>query len=73
MVWTAMPRSTHVAERVELVGVPRIAHLDEVVREEYRVEVEALEAATVHGRDRQAVAGDPDESDQPLSRASTAA
>src|SRR5262245_28033937 len=53
-------------EGLEVLEVIRVLHRDEVVGKQHRVEVEAIEAATVRGRDLRAVPGDADEPDEPL-------
>ena len=53
-------------ELVVGLGVARVLHLHVVVRAQHGVEGEAPEAAQVHPRDAQAVAGDADEAHQPL-------
>ena len=53
-------------ELVEGLRVARVLHLHAVVRAQHRVEVEALEAALVHLRDAEAVAGDADVPHQAL-------
>ena len=53
-------------ERLEVGGVALVAHLDVAVGSEHRVERKPLEAAQVHPRDCQAVAGDADEADEAL-------
>ncbi len=57
---------TQDGELVERLRVARVLHLHEVVRAQHRVEVEALQAALVHLRDAEAVAGDADVVDQAL-------
>ena len=51
---------------MDVGGVGRVLHEDVTVGEQDRVEVEAGEAAEVHRRDPQAVAGHPDEAHQTL-------
>ena len=53
-------------QRLERLGVPRVLHLHVVVGGEDGVEGEALQAAPVHLRHRQPVAGDADEPHQAL-------
>ena len=57
---------TEHGQLVERLRVARVLHLHEVVRAQHGVEVEALQAALVHLRDAEAVAGDADEADQAL-------
>ena len=51
---------------LERLRVARVLHLHVVVRAQHAVEAEPLEAARVHLRDREPVAGDADERDQAL-------
>ena len=67
IVCIATPRSAHTrGQRLEVGGVPLVPHLHVAVREQHRVEREALEAAPVHRGDRQPVAGHADEAHEPL-------
>jgi hypothetical protein len=56
----------HSEQRLELGRVPLVLHLPVAVREQHRVDVEALECEAVHRRDRQPVAGDAAEADKSL-------
>ena len=51
---------------LEALPVPRVLRHEEVVRQQHRVEVEAREAASVHGGDGPAVTGHADEARQSL-------
>ena len=53
-------------ERLEVGRVEFVAHLDVAIGQEHRVECEPLEAAMVHPRDRQPMAGHADEPYEPL-------